>query len=354
MKLIRTTTSRPGFRGRWLAGAITALVLGTAAAACGSSGHSATSAQSVKANANVSAGSKTLKIAYLTGGSTTTFLTTENSAVLDTARAAGASIQMFDPAFDPTTQYDEMANVISGGKFNSIILTPISAQVMCPLVKKAIAKGIEVVTGIDPVCGLSYANGAATWYPGTLEAVSAQTPIWWDAYFDFIAKANPSGGEAAIFTGPSILPLTVNTNNAAKKVFAGTKLTVVSTSAGDYTSATAFTMAADVFKAHPHVRVVVSNYSGMTQGIIAAAKQAGILKSLRIYDVGGSKQALQLIASGTLAMSSPLVPATFGKLAAQALIEHADGKTVAHYIDPIYPLRFITKSNWQQFEAESY
>jgi ribose transport system substrate-binding protein len=352
MKLIRNDRSPIGSRRRWLAAAVAALVLGTAA--CGSSAHSATAPPASNANAKAGAGPMALRIAYLTGGSTTTFLTTENSATIDAARAAGASIQMFDPAFDPTTQYDEMANVISGGKFNSIILTPISAQVMCPLVKKAIAKGIEVVTGIDPVCGLTYANGAATWYPGTLETVSAQTPTWWDLYFEYIAKTNSGGGEAAIFTGPSILPLTVNTNNAAKKVFAGTKLSVVSTSAGDYTSATAFTMAADVFKAHPHIRVVVSNYSGMTQGIIAAAKQAGVLKSLQMYDVGGSKQALQLVASGTLSMSSPLFPAKFGKLAVQALVAHAEGKSVAHYVDPIDPPQFITKSNWQQFESGAY
>jgi ribose transport system substrate-binding protein len=301
-----------------------------------------------------SGGAKNLKIAYVAGGSTTTFLTTENQATLATARAAGASIQMFDPDFDPTTQYNEMENVIASGKFNSIILTPISAEVMCPLVKKAIAKHIEVVTAIDPVCGLSYANGAATWYPGTLQSVSSQTPVWWDSYFKYISSANAKGGQVAVFTGPSILPLTVNTNNGAKKEFSGTKLSIVSTTAGDYTSATAFTMATDVFKAHPQVRVVVSNYSGMTQGIVEAAKQAGILGKLRIYDVGGTTQALQYVADGTLQMSVPLYPKAFGSLPAKALIEHAEGKAVPHTVDPIYPPQFITKSNWKSFEAEAY
>ena len=299
-------------------------------------------------------GATNLRVAYITGGSLTTFLQVENAITMNTLKKAGAHVQMFDPAFDPTTEYNMMQSVVSGGAFNAIILLSLSGTVMCPLVKQAIKKGIIVVTGINSVCGLDNKNGPATWYPGTLQAVTGQTPSWFDSMFHYVKQQNPGGGQVAIFTGPSILPLTANTNNAATKVFASSNLSVVSTVAGDYTAPTALTAAEAVFKANPNISIVVSNYAGMTPGIVAAATAAGILNKIKIYDAGGTKQDFPLIASGTLAMSGLLVPRAIGQQTALALIQYAEGKKVPKWSNvgdlPIW----ITSSNYKKYLKYAY
>ena len=294
-----------------------------------------------------------MRVAYFTAGTVNSYLTTENASTVSTLEAHGASVTTFDSTFSPTTQYDEMQTALASGKYNAFIVMANASQAICPMIKAAIAKKIPVVTVIDAVCGLDYQNGAAAWYPGTLQAIPAQTPQWWDQFFQYIVKNTPQGGQTAIFTGPPVVPLTVNTDNAAKKILTGTKLQVVDESTTDYTPTTAFTVAEDVFRAHPNIKVVISNYSEVTTGVIAAAKAANI-KNLTIYDVGGTQGVLPLITNGTVAMSAELEPAKFGVMSADALINYAEGKTVAHIVQPLEPPAWITKANVGQFVGVAY
>jgi ribose transport system substrate-binding protein len=342
MKLTANSVSQVSYRLR-VSAAILVLVGATLTVAAGS------------ANASSKIhGVKNLRVAYITGGSLTTFLQVENTVTVNTLKKAGAHVQMFDPAFNPTTEYNMMQSVISGGAFNAIILLPLSGVVMCPLVKQAIKRGITVVTGINSVCGLDNQNGSRTWYPGTLQAVSGQTPSWFEALFQYVKSQNSNGGQVAIFTGPSILPLSTNTNNAATKVFAGSNLSVVSAVAGDYTAPTALTAAEAVFKANPNISIVVSNYAGMTPGIIAAATSAGILNKIKIYDAGGTTQEFPLIQNGTIAASGLLVPRAIGKQTAKALIQYAQGKKVPKWSNVGDLPIFITASNYTQYLKFSY
>lgn len=344
MKLKSYGKSRVSQQIRWstaLLLLVTALVTTTGGSALASSNTKITSP-------------KQLRIAYLAGGTSNTFLTTENTATMNTAKAYGARIQMFDPEFNATTQYNEMQSVISGGKFNAIILLPLSGTVMCPLVKQAIKKHILVVTGVFMVCGLDYKSGSATWYPGTVQSVPAQTNSWMIDFFKEIVATNTTGGQVAIFTGPAILTLSQITTKAATQVFAGTKFSVATTIAGDYTSPTAYTAAQNLFTSNPNINVVFVNYAGMTAGIIAAAQAAGVLNKISIYEAGGVKASLPAVANGTIKMSAEYYPGPIGKETALALIHYAQGKKVPRYNGVGDQRKWITQANWKLFSKTAY
>ncbi len=341
-------------------------LLGIAAislAACSSTSPSASSKSTQKAGAGsgTSAAKPGLKIAYFTAGTNLTYFTVANSAAASEAAKLGATFQLFDSAQSVTTQVDQMQSALSQG-FNAWIVQANSGPSVCNVVKQAIAKKVLVVTTTNPICNLSAANGDATWLPGTVANIGGETPAWWTEFYQYIAQANPNGGNVAILTGPAINPLTINNNAAANAVFGkNPKFHIVANEATNYTTPQGLSAMQDILQANHNVNIVVSTYSGLTQGIIPAVKAAGLMGKIKIYDAGGATTSQQYIASGELQMSFVLLPGQTAIDAVDAVVNAYNGKSVAHFINPLTPqdpavpgTLFITKSNVAKFASLGY
>lgn len=341
-------------------------LLGIAAislAACSSTSSSAPAKSTGKSGAasGTSSAKPGLKIAYFTAGTNLTYFTVANSAAASEAAKLGASFQLFDSAQSVTTQVDQMQSALSQG-FNAWIVQANSGPSVCNVVKQAVAKKVLVVTTTNPICSLSAANGDATWLPGTVANIGGQTPAWWTEFYQYIAQQNPNGGNVAILTGPAINPLTINNNAAAKSVFGkNPKFHVVADEATNYTTPEGLSAMQDILQANHNVNIVVSTYSGLTQGIIPAVKAAGLMGKVKIYDAGGATTSQQYIQSGELQMSFVLLPRQTAIDAVDAVVSAYNGKTVAHFINPLTPqdpavpgTLFITKSNVAKFASLGY
>lgn len=332
-------------------------------AAC-SSTTSSTSAKSTGKSRVVPATSSAkpgLKIAYFTAGTNLTYFTVGNSAAASEAAKLGASFQLFNSNQSVTAQVDQMQSALSQG-FNAWIVQDNSGPSVCNVVKQAIAKKILVVTTTNPVCNLVTRNGVGTWLPGTVANIGGQTPTWWTEFYQYVAQHNPNGGNIAILTGPAINPLTINGNAAAESVFAkNPKFHIVANEATNYTTPEGYSAMQDILQAHHNVNIVVSTYSGLTQGIIPAIKAAGLTGKIKVYDVGGATTSQQYIKAGELQMSFVLLPAETAKDAVKAVVDAYNGKTVSHFINPLTPqdpvvpgTLFITKSNVAKFASLGY
>lgn len=304
-----------------------------------------------------------LKIAFFTFGSSNTYLVKVNNAVTASAKKVGAHVVTFNANWTVQTQVDQMQSALARGGYNAFIIAPVEGTAVCSLTKQAIKAGILVVTAINTVCGRDSQNGINQWQPGELTMVGGQTPSWWDAYFSWINKDNPSGGQTIILTGPAVSSLTTNTLAAAKKELRS-NFDVVATEATDYTITQGYQDATALLTANPGAKILITNYSDITTGAVQAAKALGRLSTLKIYDLGGSNGGQALVKAGEVRMSYLLMPAAEMTLSVNALVEHVEGKKVAHYMTPYVssdPLLkathgslFITKGNVAEFKSLGY
>lgn len=326
-------------------------------AACSSSGTSG-SATSDGANSapssqgSTAAGGSALKLAYFSVGSSNTYVQAGIQAAQQAAAAAGAQLHVYDGAFSATTQSNQLQEAL-GGNYNGFIIEPDDGNVICSLVKQALAKKIVVAAINGTLCG------ATSVMPGTAAFVSGQTLAAYKKYLADIAKRNPSGGDMAVMTGPTLSPNTL-TMKKALAWFTSTysSFHVVSNQPGDYTTPTAVKIATSVFTANPHLKIYLSNYAEMTLGIVQAAKQAGV-SGTEIFDMGADKPVVQLIKSGQITESLAFLPIQEAKFGVQAVIDQLKGKPHPKFYDltqvgrPALPgTPFITKANAGSFTPE--
>jgi ribose transport system substrate-binding protein len=291
-----------------------------------------------------------LNIASFHGGSNNTYLQANIKGVEDTVAKIGAKVHIFDANFDVTQMQNQAESALTQG-YNAWVFGALDPNQSCNVVKQAIAKDIIVSVQNQGLCGNQ------TYTPGTLTFVGGQTR---DVYNDFLdySFSHVNSGKVAVLTGPA---LNYNTNNMlgalAEYQPQYPNIEVVANQQLDYTTDTAYKAAQDIIQANPDLVAFLSNYSGMTQGVVQAVKQAGKESQIKIYDMGGNEWAVQAVKDGDLEMTIPFLPYEETMLAVQALADYADGKQVKTYYNLTDELTFpgapfVTKDNADQFTPE--
>ena len=80
---------------------------------------------------------------------------------------------------------------------------------------------------------------------------------------------------------------------------------------------------------------------------ISALESAGKLKDVTVVTVDGSAEGIAAIKAGKLLSSSAQFPKDIGRVAAEKMYEHLDGKPVEKDIK--VPVELITRQNADQF-----
>ena len=291
-----------------------------------------------------------LNIASFHGGSNNTYLQANIKSVQDTATTIGAKVHIFDANFDTGTMENQAETALTQG-YNAWVFGALDPNQSCNVVKQAIAKGIIVSVQNQSLCGNQ------TYTPGTLTFVGGQTRDVYDNFLSY-SFSHTKTGAVAVLTGPA---LNYNTNQMlgalAEYQPQYPDIKVVANQQLDYTTETAFKAAQDIIQANPNLVAILSNYSGMTQGVVQAVKQAGKSGSIAVYDMGGNQWAVQAVKDGDVAMTIPFLPVQETGLAVQALADYASGKTVPTYYNLAQQLTFpgapyVTKDNAGQFTAQ--
>lgn len=309
------------------------------------------SASSVKSS--VSDPSK-LKVAYFVSAANNTYL----KASIDEAKKYAAehkfSIDIFDGQFSAQVQYDQMQTALTSGKYNAFAVMSNDGNLECKFLTKDAPAAHVLVTLINQaICGRGPNAGDALWQPGTVTIAAGQTLDGYNAWVDDVMKTNPNGGNIALITGPALSTNTVSFHTAAKKFAANPKFHVVADQQTDYTTGQAFSAAQTIIQSHPDLNMIMSNFSGMTRGVV----QATLGTKVSLYDFGGDQWSLDNVKSGVLTSTVMMLPRTEVSDALSGLVNTVEGKPVPHFIDfmksktlPGTP--FVTKNNVDKFTAE--
>ncbi|MCW2904966.1 MAG: hypothetical protein JWO67_7231 [Streptosporangiaceae bacterium] len=297
---------------------------------------------------------KDLKIAYFSAGSSNQYLQAAIDEAHKFATENGVQLDVFDGQFDAQTQFDQMQTALTSGKYNAFVVEPNDGNLVCNmLTKDAPAAKIMVSVFNLPICGRASNLGEATWQPGTLTYVGGQTLDVYQDWMKQLEKAYPNGGKVALISGPDLNANTICFFQAAKDLKQH-GFQIVAQQTTDYTTPKAFQAAQTIVQAHPDLNVIMSNFSGMTRGVVQATGGTHVA----VYDFGGDQWALDNVKSGALASTIVMLPRQETREALQAVVGRVKGDDVPKFVNLAQSDKlpngspFVTPDNVGQYTAE--
>jgi ribose transport system substrate-binding protein len=174
---------------------------------------------------------------------------------------------------------------------------------------------------------------------------------------EFIRDQNPDGGQVAILTGPPTDANSQNFNAAIEEVLLPAGFEVVAQQSTDYSTPQGFAAAQDIIQANQDLDIILTNWSGLTQGVAEALAASG-REGIKLYDMGGTQWALDAIKNGQLQSTVMLLPYLEARRSFEALADAYLGNEVPKFInlatDPSLPdgSPFVTAENVDQYEAQ--
>ena len=346
--------ARPAIAGRlWLAAAAFA-----AASLSGGAAHAQTTpaAQAVidydKAGVKLS---KPARIAYLAECAQNSYCQARLNGITDAAKKFGFEFKLFDANFNPADQLKQVQNS-TAENFDGYILGPTAAAPACSMWKQfLVPTGKPVVTVDLPMCGdVDISAGLAA-------TVAMQRQAFFDAHVDnAFASCTEPCKVAAVggFIGSDLFNLweAAIKNGLAKHP----DVSVVVDQPGNFDPRTTLRVIQDGMRAHPDITVIISPWDDMTRGAEQAVTSLGKKPGtdVRIYSIGGTKDALQRIKDGSYNSTSILLPYEESYYGAVAMVMALEGKPVNGFIDEaLLPVVsegpgsiFITKDNADKFK----
>jgi len=275
---------------------------------------------------------KAVHIAFFSEAISNTYTHATQLAVQAVAQKEGATLQIFDAAFDAHKQYTQMQDAIASHKFNAFLSVPLDAVGLVSVTEQAARAGIK--SGV-----ISYAVGAK------LNTYQPQVPGEWVAVLDpaslrgkwagglivqACAHTNPC--KVAYLIGDPALPTDRMEQKAMLSVLAQhPNIHIVTTQTGGYLESVALKAMQNILQAHKDLNVVASTGDQMIIGSIIALKAAGMTvglgsKDVKVIGLGASAPAVKGIRDGTWFGTVLSLPYLEGKLATQLIIKAVRGQ----------------------------
>jgi ribose transport system substrate-binding protein len=341
------TLSRRARRQR--SAAATALAAALALAACGSSNDSSSSSSTTKA---ASTTNKPVRIAYLSFAVANSYDAPMLAAAQAIAKENNATIKVFDANNDPKKQFAQLQTATSSGDYDAIIVQPIFGTGLITGVQDAISGGKKVVN-MDQILGKDLStdqpqvdglSGNVVFVPteigtklGNLVKQACQDKSLDPCKVGYLFDIKASALDVAI-------------KKSFDTAVAGSPVKVVAQGESFFTPAKGLAAAQNMLQAHSDLNLIV----GSDQGIEGAVQAIG-KKKVVLVGYGGSAAGIQGVAAGTWYGDVAQLPASEGRLAAQAAIKAVRSGAKAGGVNPVADLPaqgVVTKDNADQFTAE--
>jgi ribose transport system substrate-binding protein len=295
---------------------------------------------------------KHVRIAYLSFAVANSYDAPMLAAAQTVAKDSNAEIQVFDAANDPKKQFAQLQTAASSGRFDAIIVQPIFGTGLITGVQDAIAKKIKVVN-MDQILGKDLSTDQPQVDGLSGNVVFVPTEIG-DKLGKLVVQAcqenNLNPCKIGYLYDIKASALDVAIRGAFQKAIAGSPVKIVAQGESFFTPAKGLAAAQNMLQAHPDLNLIV----GSDQGIEGAVQAIG-KKKVILVGYGGSAAAIQGVGAGQWYGDVAQLPASEGRLAAQAAIKAVREGKDAGGSNPVADLPaegVVTKDNASQFTAE--
>jgi ribose transport system substrate-binding protein len=281
------------------------------------------------------------------GSSSFTICSVQNSAdhpsitqIIDgmNAEAAvdGAKITQFDPAADPQKQASMIQDCITK-KPSVIAVNAVDPVAVIPSLKAASDAGIPVV--------MFNADTNADGRAYTKTFVGAQSYDQGYAVGQMMAKTMGGKGNVVIIQGNPGQTDVINRQSGLETAWkdAGATFAVLSTQTAHWSKDEAVTVMSAFLTKYPNIDAVMASDDGMGLGALQAIQAAGKQAQIKVFGVGGFKQACQDIKDGTYAGTALQLSYMIGVYTVRAAYDLSKARLVpAQILTPTAP---VTKDN---------
>lgn len=287
--------------------------------------------------APLAASAKDYHIAYLASSSQNGYNQAIYAGIQDAAAAKGnVKVEIFDGEFSAKTQYSQIEDLVAGGRFDAMIVTPNDSVGIATALKDAIDANVQVAATLFPI-GPNLADMQPQ-VDGLTVTVAADPAIGAlaqaESVVDYCAKKDPC--KVAVLIGQLIYPFDNLRNDTFKAVLGKhPNIQIVATGEGNYSPETSMVAMQDILQAHPDVDAILSNADQHLMGAEIALQDAGIdVKS--VFTIGGglNQVTVDAIRAGTFNATLAEFPKSMGSAALNALVSKLDGQKVEPWIDP--------------------
>jgi ribose transport system substrate-binding protein len=256
------------------------------------------------------------------------------------AKELGVELVELDAEFNATKQTDQMNSLISQ-KVDGIVLNPVDAVSIVPVVKVAHDAGIPVVMGAMDIdeSGRDY----------VASFVGADDYDVGFAAGKKLVEALNGKGDVAIIEGTAGTSATTLRTKGFEAAVADTDIKIVSKLSADFDSAKAMSATEDVLTRYPSLSGIFSQDDTMCTGVVQAIKSLGYDKGeVKVISYNGSKNGYEMVKNGEIIATSvqPLVMEGYNSV--DVLVKAIKGETVeAWYKDVI---NMIDASNVEGYD----
>ena len=344
--------SRSVRRHRSAGAALAVLAFALTVAACGSSGDSSSSSSTSTAGKAAANANKAVRIAYLSFAVANSYDAPMLAAAQTVAKGNNSTIKVFDANNDPKKQFAQLQTATSSGDYDAIIVQPIFGTGLITGVQDAISAGKKVVN-MDQILGKDMStdqpqveglSGNVVFVPteigtklGKLVTQACQEKSLDPCNVGYLFDIKASALDVAI-------------KKSFDAAIAGSPVKVVAQGESFFTPALGLKAAQNMLQAHSDMNLIVGSDQGIEGAITAIGKKKVIL-----VGYGGSATGIQGVAAGKWYGDVAQLPASEGRLAAEAAIKAVRTGAKAGGVNPVADLPaegVVTKDNADQFTGE--
>lgn len=293
-----------------------------------------------------------LRIGYSVATLENAFFVGMTKGVVDEAAAQGAELIQANAGGDASTQVNQILDLITQ-KVDVLILNPINADGIVPVVQKANEAGIPVIT-LDrgsnggKVTSFLETDNVAMGKEGALFIVDQLTKRYGSAKGNVVNLQGLRGTTAAESREKGFI----------EEIAKYPEIKVVVSQAADFNQEKALNIMSNALQANPQIDAVFCANDDNAMGAVKAIEQAGRAKPLDdaahivVIGIDGTAQAVEAIRGGTLTATISQNPLTMAKEAVKYAFELKAGKTVEALVT--WPHQLITKENIETDAVKKY
>ena len=266
------------------------------------------------------------------------------------ARAAELDVDIIiaDANLDIAAQVSKAENLIAQG-VDVLVLTPVDAKALGPVVAEATRRGIHVLTESNPV------EGALSYVGIDNKASGKKAGLWYGAY----AREHGIDSRILIIGLPNFEDCRLRVAGFKEGLAeSGIDYDIVQEVDGQGLKERALKVAQDALTANPDVNVIFGINDDSTTGGIAAYRAAGLDEDALVaigFGLEGTVGRAALLAGTSYRAALGMFPEFVGVSLVEAAVAVAGGETLpAHYETPTL---MITLENFEQFyrpEGDDY
>jgi ribose transport system substrate-binding protein len=275
------------------------------------------------------------RIAFLSQGFPNPHSKAEADGAKARAKQVGASVQVFDGAFDAVKQVNQFEDALTSKKYDAFLLNCLDCSAIIPVLKKAVAQKKKVVTIASPVAG----SNRVGYYPGTVAHVNTTPVIQGGIMASEVLRALPGGGTMALIEGVA----GQTGNEDFKKGFMAvmskqSKVKIVADQYADWDPNKALTVLQAILQANPDIDLLHTWADEMTVGPAQyLASQNKICKfpaktcasgQIKLIGHGITKAGLAQLRAGNYVSAWANLPYQHGYIGVDYLVKALQGKKV--------------------------